>query len=119
MTQSQGVRQHARPVFKDEIRLWCPRFQQWLSLDELLYLKMLNGVEKPAAALNADTSLNEECARGTSEVILELPIAKLSLKKMTFNFNSSRFAAFAHTSTTETQGTEKDIDSLCVSVTLW
>ena len=61
-------RQHSRPALKDEIRYWCPKYQQWLSLDEMLYLKSLNGTEEVTAAVDEEIRSQELLSRGPSEV---------------------------------------------------
>jgi hypothetical protein len=80
-------RQHSRPVLKDEIRHWCPKYQQWLSLDEMLYLKSLNSKEKVTAPTDDEIRSQELLSRGPTRVILGLPGAKISFKKMKFDFN--------------------------------
>jgi hypothetical protein len=54
-------RQHQRPVNKEDIRYWSPKYQEWLSLDEMTYRKITR-------ALTVDTRDVETCASPASEV---------------------------------------------------
>jgi len=60
-------------VLKDEIRYWVPKHQQWLSLDEMLYLKSLNGKEKVAAAADEEIRSQELLSLGPTRVGVQAP----------------------------------------------
>jgi len=61
-------RQHSRPVLKDEIKYWVPKHQQWLSLDEMLYLKTLNSTEEVTAHADKEIRSQELLSRGPTRV---------------------------------------------------
>ena len=63
MSRTTGVRQHVRPTQRDEIRVWIPKEQQWMTLDELAYRQITK------SELRADTKSIETCASPASELL--------------------------------------------------
>jgi hypothetical protein len=59
----QHVRHHVRPVVRDEIRLWYPKYQEWLTLDEYSYILITKSVRRQSL----DVREGEDCCTGATE----------------------------------------------------
>ena len=73
MRTNTKARTHQRPAHGIEIRLFYPRYGEWLTLDQYQYLKSLNGVEPGTAALSSEAVREEVSASGLSEVLSSIP----------------------------------------------